>query len=147
MKYWWNKNLYQDKQYRVLLKEPWITKVIWGFVFKAFKSIPQFPADIILISWRSIGRTIETERIYLENHDYAKKERTLSFPILPWKWAQTKVVPILPNMNDESLIELSWRFSWSNNTDVVELRNVIPLADSYLDSLTETLWNTVLSEA
>ena len=54
----------------------------------------------------------------------------------------------MPNMNDEDeKHEPNRSFSWSNTTDIVELRNVIPLADQYLDSLTETLWNTLLQEA
>lgn len=59
----------------------------------------------------------------------------------------TKIVPIMPKMNDEDHKEPTRRFSWSNTTDVVELRNVIPLADQYLDALTETLWNTLFLEA
>ena len=40
-------------------------------MLKAFLGIEQFPADVVMITRKSMGKTVETERIYLENHNYA----------------------------------------------------------------------------
>lgn len=69
-RYWWNKSLY-DRRFRTLQKDPWLTRAINGFVLKAFLGIEQFPADVVMITRKSMGKTVETERIYLENHNYA----------------------------------------------------------------------------
>lgn len=67
-------NLYKDKNCWILLKDPWVTRAMKGFVYRAFKSVESFPADIIIISWKQRGKVIETEWIYLENHNYLEAE-------------------------------------------------------------------------
>ena len=61
-KFWWNKHFYSWDETSALRQKPFITYVIHGFVSKIFGSVDRAKIDLLLISKRSLGKSIETER-------------------------------------------------------------------------------------